>query len=310
MQRTATFNKRENNDEISGLLLGFIAIVGFSVTLPATRIAVNSIDPVLVGPGRSLLALIPALIILYVLKIPLPTRKQALELSLVSLGVVICFPWLTSIAMQNISGAQGGIVVSVLPLFTAISGALLLKQRPSAEFWFMALLGSALVLIYLFWSQQGKIQSSELILLLASVLCAIGYAQGGKLAQEMGGVAVISWAIIFSAPFSIVPVIYIWQGDMNTQELWSRLSSIPWQAWSGFIYISFISQWLAFIFWYRGLALGGVVRVSQVQLVQPFLTFLVSALLLDESITILMMLFAMAVVITVAIGRKMPVYSQ
>ncbi|VAW66941.1 Permease of the drug/metabolite transporter (DMT) superfamily [hydrothermal vent metagenome] len=307
--QTREFFTRPNNNERYGLILGFLAIVGFSVTLPATRLAVSYIDPTLVGPGRALLAAIVSLTLLYGFKIPLPTARQWLSISIVMFGVVIAFPWLTSIAMQDISGAQGGIIVSMIPLFTAIAGALLLRQRPSMGFWFMAILGSALLLIYLLLSHssgdtQGvHIQKSELILLTASILCAAGYAQGGKLAHQMGGIAVISWALVLSIPFSIFAIIYTW-----TDKSAAELLHSPWQAWASLAYISLVSQLLAFIFWYRGLALGGVIRVSQVQLLQPFMTLLVSAVLLNETITLLMMIFATAVVITVAISRKMPIH--
>jgi len=300
----STLVTRRNNKALSGLFLGLLAIACFSVTLPATRLAVGVLDPTFVGLGRSLLAAVPALALIYGFKIAFPTRRQWWDITIVMLGVVISFPWLTSMAMQNVSGAQGGIVVSMLPLFTAIAGALLLRQRPSVGFWLMAILGSSLVIIYLLWSRQGQLQSSELILLGASILCAIGYAQGGKLAVEIGGVAVICWAIVLSVPFTIIPVAFTWENIQinNAREI------INWQAWAGFIYVSFISQWLAFIFWYRGLALGGVIRVSQVQLIQPFLTLFVAALLLGESISFLMIVFCAAVVLSVAIGRRMPVY--
>ena len=289
----------ESHNELYGLLLGFLAIAAFSLTLPATRLAVAYLDPTVVGLGRSLFVAPPALLLIFWMKIPLPTGRQLLSLLVVMMGVVIGFPWLISVAMQNVSGARGGIVVSVLPLFTAIAGALLLRQRPSVGFWLMALLGSALVLIYIFFSHQGQFQLGELILLGASVLCAIGYAEGGRLAREIGGIAVISWALVLSVPFSLLPVAETWTNDAL---------NAPWQAWLSFLYVSLISQWIAFMFWYRGLALGGVVRVSQVQLLQPFLTLLAAALLLGESITLLMMLFATAVIITVAVGRKMPIY--
>lgn len=298
MQATETLHSKSHN-ELYGLLLGFLAIAAFSVTLPVTRLAVTYIDPTVVGLGRSLFVALPALLLILWMKIPMPTRRQFLSLLVVMLGVVIGFPWLISVAMQNVSGARGGIVVSVLPLFTAIAGALFMRQRPSIGFWLMALLGSALVLIYIFFSQQGTFQLGELILLGASVLCAIGYAEGGRLAREIGGVAVISWALVLSIPFSIIPIAEAWSNNAF---------NAPWFAWASFLYLSLISQWIAFMFWYRGLALGGVIRVSQVQLLQPFLTLLVAALLLGESITLLMMLFATAVVITVAVGRKMPVH--
>jgi len=300
----STLVTSRSNKELSGLLLGLLAIACFSVTLPATRLAVSALDPTFVGLGRSLLAAVPALALIYGLKIALPTRRQWQGITVVMLGVVISFPWLTSMAMQNVSGAQGGIVVSMLPLFTAIAGALLLRQRPSVGFWLMAVLGSSLVVVYLLWSRHGQLQSSEFILLGASILCAIGYAQGGKLASEIGGIAVICWAIVLSVPFTIIPVALSWENNqVNDVQI-----VMHWQAWAGFIYVSFISQWLAFIFWYRGLALGGVIRVSQVQLIQPFLTLFVAALLLGESISFVMIVFCAAVVLSVAMGRRMPVY--
>ena len=300
----------DTNKEWLGLVLGFFAIAGFSVTLPATRIAVSHLDPTFVGLGRSLFAAIPAVGIILWMSIAIPTRKQWLSIALVMFGVVISFPWLTSIAMQNVSGAQGGIVVSILPLFTAIAGALLLRQRPSLGFWLVAALGSALVLIYLLWSRDGEMQSSEMILLGASMLCAIGYAEGGKLAREMGGVAVISWAIVLSVPFTLLPVIYHWDNSIWDSAMISLSSGEQWQGWAAFVYVSFISQWLAFVFWYQGLAMGGVIRVSQVQLIQPFLTLFVSALLLGESISFIMIGFAAAVVLSVAVSRRMPIYSH
>lgn len=286
------------NNEYNGLFFGFLAIAAFSITLPATRLAVTHIDPTLVGLGRSLVAAVPAALLLLWFKSPLPSHRQWLGLLIVMAGVVLGFPWLTSLAMQNISGAQGGIIVSVLPLFTAIAGALIIGHRPSAGFWLMAILGSSLVFIYLALDKHGQFSGSELILLGASVLCAIGYAEGGRLAKEMGGFAVISWALVLSVPFSIFPVTLAWSDE---------ISLIPWQAWAGFLYVSLISQWLAFIFWYHGLAIGGVVRVSQIQLLQPFLTLFVASLLLDESISMLMIVFSFAVVISIVIGKRMPV---
>jgi len=291
-------------NQLRGMTLGFLAICGFSVTLPATKIAVEYLEPALVGPGRSLLAALPAVILLLWLRPALPAPRQWFSLFIVMLGVVLGFPWLTSLAMQSVNGAQGGIIVSVLPLFTAIAGAVIIGQRPSVGFWLMSFFGSSLVFIYLLiegtGQSPGKFQNGELILLGASVLCAIGYAEGGRLSKEIGGVAVISWALVLSIPFSLIFSL--------ASDAWSnRAISAPWQAWAGFIYISLISQWLAFIFWYKGLALGGIVRVSQIQLLQPFLTLLVSGILLNETIDMLMIFFAVAVVMSIIFSRKMSI---
>ncbi|VAW56990.1 Permease of the drug/metabolite transporter (DMT) superfamily [hydrothermal vent metagenome] len=300
------FNQRMS-EVFKGMLLGFLAIICFSGTFPATRLAVMHLDPMLVGLGRSLFVAGPALLFLRIAKFPLPSNRQWKSLVIVMLGIVIGFPWLTSLAMQNMQAGQGGIVASMIPLFTAIAAALRLRQRPSMGFWLMALLGSGLVLIYLLWGQQGGLQESELILLGASVVCAVGYAEGGKLAREMGGIAVISWALVLSVPLSLL-LIMIYLKDAQLSELWQSVNHAPLSSWIGFFYTSVISQWVGFMFWYKGLALGGVIRVSQTQLLQPFLTLWVSMLLLNEQVTLHMLFFAVAVVLTVAIGRKMPIY--
>ncbi len=307
------YRLKNNNPVISkenkGMILGFIAIACFSITLPATRLAVLYIDPVLVGLGRSLLVAIPAFMVILWLKIPAPNRRQWRSIIIVMLGIVIGFPLLTSLSMQKVSGAQGGIVVSMLPLFTAIIGALMLKQRLSSGFWLMTLLGSSLVLFYLLWGRQHELKSSEWILFGASIICAVGYAEGGKLAKEIGGIAVISWALVVSLPFTLISLLFILR-NYQVAELWQAALQIPAGSWLGFLYISIISQWLAFMFWYKGLAMGGVIRVSQIQLLQPFLTLLVSMIMLGEHISLRMILFAIAVVITVAVGRKMPIYEK
>ena len=300
--------------QYAGLLLGLLAVIGFSVTLPATRLTTFYLDVNIVGPGRSLIAVLPALLYLLWSRPPLPTKQQLPSLLLVALTVVISFPWLTAIAMKSVSGAQGGIVVAVLPLFTAIAGALRLRQSPSMGFWIMAFAGSGLVLGYFVVTNDNFLNSDVFILLFASIICSIGYAEGARLSQSMGGAQVISWSIVLAAPFAAAALLYYWSPLLlhsSWPNVWSSLTStlktVPWSIWLSFLYLSIISQWLAFIFWYSGLAMGGVIRVSQTQLLQPFMTLTVSALLLNESINLLMILFATAVIFTVAIGRKMPI---
>ena len=213
------------------------------------------------------------------------------------MGVVIGFPWLSAVAMESVSGAQAGIIAAVLPLFTAVAGAVLARQRPSLGFWLMSLLGSILVLSFVWDNSRGGISQGDLILLLASVFCAIGYAAGAQLAKQMGSIAVICWALVLSAPICLL--ILVWMTPAQSFD-------VTWQVWASFIYVALVSQWLAFMFWYQGFALGGVVGVSQMQLLQPFLTLCVSAWLLNEVINSVMIWFALAVVATVAVGRKMP----
>lgn len=282
----------------TGLVLGMLGVIGFSATLPATRLAVTALDPTLVGLGRSLVAAVFALLLLLLLPQPNPTGRQIKSLFIAAAGVIVGFPLLSAWAMQQLPAAHGAIVIAILPLFTAIAGAGRTGVRPSPGFWLASLAGSATVLMFAAWSSAGGLQLADVILLAAAMVGAVGYAEGGHLAKEIGGWQVICWALVLAAPFLVLPVgIAIYQHGINA----------PREAWLGFAYVSVVSQLLAFFLWYQGLALGGVVRVSQVQLVQPFLTLAISTVLLGEKITPLMICVAVIVVATVAIGRRMPI---
>lgn len=280
------------------MMFGLLAVACFSVTLPATRQGVVYADPVMFGLGRSLLVFPLVVITIWWMRLPLPSCRQWKGLVWVAVGGVITFPWLTAVAMESVSASQGGVVVAVIPLLTAVVGAVLAKQRPSPGFWLVAVLGSLLVTGFVWDESQGGIGYGDLLLLLASIACAFGYAMGGELAKQMGGVSVICWALVLAAPVSMVMILCLTPADDFL---------IPSQAWLSFAYVAIVSQWLAFILWYQGMALGGVVRVSQVQLLQPFFTLCFSAWLLSEVIDGELFLFAVVVVMTVAVSRKMPI---
>lgn len=291
---TQNTHQREN----LGMLLGLIGVAGFSGTLPATRLAVASMDPTLVGLGRSLAAAALALVLLLLLRQPLPSRRQIKSLLIVAAGVVVGFPLLSARALQQLPAAHGAILVAVLPLFTALASALRTRVRPSAGFWLTSLISCATVLLFSLWSGNAGLHSADLLLLAAILAGAIGYAEGGELAKEIGGWQVICWALVLTAPFLMLPVgIAIYQHGI----------AAPSAAWLGFAYVSLISQLFGFFLWYQGLALGGVVRVSQVQFLQPFMTLAISAMMLGEQVTPAMMAVAAFVVATVAIGKRMPV---
>ena len=284
--------------ETLGLLLGLCGVAGFSVTLPATRLAVAYLDPTLVGLGRSLVAAILAGALLLMTRSPLPSRAQAKSLAVAAAGVIVGFPLLSSWAMQSLPAAHGAILVAILPLFTAVAGALRTGERPSAGFWLAGLAGSMLVASFALFNGAGGWQGADAVLILASLAAAVGYAEGGRLARAMGGWQVICWALVIAAPFLLFPV------------AWAYLrhgAEAPLQSWLGFGYVAVVSQLMAFVLWYQGLALGGVVRVSQVQLLQPCMTLGVAALLLGESVTPAMVVFALAVAASVAVGRRMPI---
>lgn len=298
MTNTPSQHPASRSRETLGLLLGLCGVVGFSVTLPATRLAVAHLDPTLVGLGRSLVAAILAAALLWLTRQPLPSRAQIKGLALAAAGVIVGFPLLSSWAMQSLPAAHGAILVAILPLFTAVAGALRTGERPSSGFWLTSLAGSSLVAAFAIFNGAGGWQGADAVLILASLAAAVGYAEGGRLARAMGGWQVICWSLVIAAPFLLLPVgLSIRQHGM----------AAPLQAWLGFGYVSVVSQLTAFVLWYQGMALGGVVRVSQVQLLQPFMTLGVAALLLGESVTPAMIAFALAVAATVAVGRRMPI---
>ena len=286
-------------DESRGMLLGALGVLLFSLTLPMTRIAVTHLDPIFVGLGRSVIASGLAALWLAWRRLPLPTPAQWRRLGLTALGVILGFPALTSWAMRQVPSSHGAIVVGLLPLATAIAGAWLLRERPSRAFWVAAATGSALVVIYALLHGGGALSLADLALFAAIVAGAYGYAQGAVLTREMGGEATISWALVLSLPFLLPPVML--------GALRSDFSAATMPQWLALGYLAVMSQYVGFFAWYRGLAQGGVARVSQVQLAQVFLTMGFAALLLGEHITPAMLLFAIAVVATVAIGRRMPV---
>lgn len=284
--------------DTTGLLLGLLGVAGFSATLPATRVAVTYLDPALVGLGRSILAGLVAALLLRLTRQPLPSRHQLKSLAVIACGVIVGFPLLSAWAMQRLPAIHGAIVVAIIPLFTAIAGSWRMKQRPSVGFWLCSLAGSAMVLAFTATSGQGGLETADGLLILASLAAAIGYAEGGRLASTLGGWQVICWALVLAAPFLLLPVaLAVYRHGMTA----------PLQAWLGFGYVSLISQLFAFVLWYQGLALGGVVRVSQVQLLQPFMTLIVATALLGEHLTPMTLGFAAAVAASVALGRRMQI---
>ncbi|MDC8758538.1 DMT family transporter [Janthinobacterium fluminis] len=289
------------SDESKGMLLGLIGVAIFSLTLPFTRLAVAALDASFVALGRALVAAALAGIWLWWRRAPPPPRAALPALSMVALGCVIGFPWLTSIAMRSLPASHGAVLVGILPLATALFSALRGNEKPSAGFWVMAATGSALVIGFALRQSGGSFHLADLAMFAAVVLAALGYAEGGRLAQSMGGQQVISWALVLSAPLLLPLVLWL---------SWSQgavFASAGAGAWLGFAYISVCSMFIGFFFWYRGMALGGVARVGQTQLLQPFLSLLGATLILGEPLEWATVLFALAVIGVVAAGRKMQI---
>ncbi len=285
------------------MLFGLIGVLIFSATLPMTRLAVVDLHPVFIGIGRAALAGIAAALLLALRRPAWPTRRQWRLLLETSLGVVVGFPVFSSIAMKNMPASHGAIIIGLLPLATAIAAVLLARERPSPGFWLCAFLGTSLVTIYAL-SEGGGLDWDDAALLMAVALGALGYARGGLLSRDMDGDLVISWALVMVLPLSVA--VTAWS-LLDGWAAFGPLADVKLASWLGFLYVSLFSMWIGFFFWYRGLAAGGVSRVGQMQLLQPFLSVLIAALMLGEALGWKTLGFAAAVIATVAVGRRMQV---
>lgn len=278
-----------------GYLWGIGGVVVFGFTLPFTRLVVPVMDPVFVGLGRAVFAAVIALCLLLGTRSPWPGRRQWLALGIVAAGVVIGFPVLSAIAMQSVPATHGGVVLGLLPLATALASVLVNRERPPLWFWITAIAGALLVVIYAAGTQFGAVSSGDLFLVGATVSAAIGYAISGRLARSMGGWRVICWALVVALPFIVIPA---WTAMPKTDVV------IAPHQWLAFAYLALASQLGGFFLWNRGLALGGVARVSQVQLLQPFITLVGAMWILSEVITMRDLAFAVAVVVCVALNKR------
>lgn len=286
--------RREN----LGMLLGLGGVLAFSLTLPVTRFVVAEMTPLMVGLGRAVLAGLVAALILALTRTRVPPRRLWARLALASAGVVLGFPVLTAWAMQHVPAAHGGVVLGVLPLATAVVGAVLGGERPSRGFWVASVAGSAAVVAFALLEGGGGLEIADFALLGAVLAAAVGYAEGARVSRTLGAWQVICWALVIALPVTVPPVLL---------QAVGRDLAFGGLTLAGFLYLALVSQLAAFLLWYRGLALGGIARVSQAQLLQPFFTLGASALLLNERIDVTTIVFAVAVVLTVAIGRRMPV---
>ena len=284
-----------SRDRRVGLAWGLVGVVAFSLTLPATRAAVAHLDPVFVGLGRAVVAAVLAATALAATRSPWPTTAQMRDLALVALGVVVGFPLLSALAMRQVPASHGAVLTGLLPLATAAAAAWLAHERPGARFWIWAVFGSIVVAAYALWRGGGAPHVADLLLVGAVASAGVGYAKGATLARALGGWQVISWALVLSAPFLLVPT---WAA------VDARLASAPWTAWAGFAYVAAVSMYLGFFAWYRGLAQGGIAAVGQVQLLQPFLTIVASAILLGEALDPLTFVAAALVILSIAMGRR------
>ena len=278
-----------------GLLLGFIGMMIFGGTLPATRIAVAEIDPIALTALRTAIAGVCSLVLLLVLRRPLPPRALWPQLVIAMLCVAVLFPLLMSMGMQRVDASHGGVVLGVLPIATALVAVAITHERPRPLFWIASLAGAALVIAFSLRQGGGTFSTGDLLLFAAVAVSAIGYAFSGRLAAHMPGWEVISWILVIGLPLSIPAAALTMPPDAGQIAL---------KSWLGLLYVALFSQWIGFFAWNAGLAMGGIARVSQVQLLQPFVTFALAAFFNGEVITLQILLFAAAVVVTVAVSTR------
>lgn len=281
------------SNETKGMMLGLLGVIAFSLTLPATRAAVEFLHPLFISSGRVVVAAILAGIYLLLGRHRRPTRDELKSLAAVALCVAAGFPILTAVAMQYVDASHGGVMLGILPLSTAAAGFAFAHERPSRRFWLMAMCGSAAVVTFSLMKSGGAPHPADLALVGAVIITSMGYAIGARLTRTLGGLQVISWALVLIAPLMLAPAI-ITAPDFAV---------VPTRAWVAFAYVAIISQFLGFLPWYKGLALGGVAKVGQTQLLQPFFTFAAASVLLGETIDLVTMVFALLVVAIVAAGR-------
>lgn len=279
-----------------GLVWGATGVLLFSMSLPATRVAVGGLDPVFVGASRGAVAGLLALMVLLGQGAARPTLRQCGSLVLVAAGVVLGWPLLTTLAMAQTGAVHGAILTGFLPAATAVAGVVLARERPSLRFWLAAAAGLLCVVVFAATQGAGRLGPGDGLLLLAVALCAMGYAAGGVLARQMGGLQVIGWALVLCLPITLPMALLHWDA--------AGLRSAGWGAWAGFVYVAVVSQYLGFFAWYRGLAVGGVARVGQLQLAQPVLSMVWAALLLHETVSAASAVAAVAVLACVVMTQR------
>ncbi len=278
----------------SALVLGALGVVGFSFSLPATRLALTGLSASVVGLGRAVVAALLAGVLLVAKGERLPSREHRARVLVVALGVVVGFPLFSALALRDTPAAHGAVVVGLLPAATAVWAVVRAGERPSRQFWLACVVGLASVIVFAVTQGAGTLRGSDGFLLLAVVSGSLGYAEGGALAREIGGWRVICWALVLSMPL-VLPIVAVGVLDQVRQGF-----DVPARAWLGFGYVAGVSMFAAFFAWYAGLARGGVARISQLQLAQPVLTLLWAALLLGEVVDGQTVAAAVLVLISVA----------
>lgn len=292
MQATSTLH---TSPTTRAWLNGLVGVIIFSGSLPATRLAVLEFDPLFLTVARASIAALLAVVLLWGLRQPRPSRAQLPSLIIVALGVVVGFPLLTALALQYVTSAHSIVFVGLLPLATAIFAVLRGGERPRPAFWLFSGLGSLLVAGYALTQGVHAASLGDLLMLLAIVACGLGYAEGAKLSRTLGGWQVICWALAVALPLMAV---------LTLMTMPASFAPVSATAWACLAYVSLFSMLIGFVFWYRGLAQGGIAAVGQLQLLQPFFGLALAAGLLHEQVSGAMLAVTAAVILCVVGARR------
>ncbi|UXM95484.1 DMT family transporter [Bartonella sp. HY329] len=279
---TVTKTKQSN-----GYLNGFLGVAIFAGSLPATRIGVLDMNPYFLTTARATIAGICAILVVYLLKAKLPQKHDIFSLILTALGIVVGFPLFTALALQHITSAHSLVFTALLPLMTAIFAVLRAGERPKPLFWFFAIIGSLCIVAYSLLQGFSAAPMGDIYMLLAIISAGLGYAEGAKLSRRLGGPLVISYALIVSLPLMIILSIAFWPSD---------ISAISINGWLALAYVSLFSMFIGFFFWYKGLAEGGIAKIGQLQLLQPFMGMILSAVILHEHVDLMMIIVSLGVI--------------
>ncbi|ALA20541.1 MULTISPECIES: DMT family transporter [Chelatococcus] len=280
---------------VSGWINGFLGVLIFSGSLPATRVAVAGFDPVFLTLARAVIAGLCGGALLVLFRQTMPRREDLRPLAVVALGVVVGFPLLTALALRHVTAAHSIVFVGLLPLMTAIFATLRGGERPRPVFWLFSCLGSALVAGFAASRGFSASLTGDLLMLGAIVACGLGYAEGAVLSRRLGGWQVISWALVLALPVMLL---------LALLTMPASFAGTSQEAWLGLAYVSLFSMLIGFVFWYRGLAQGGIAAVGQLQLLQPFFGLTIAAALLGESVDAAMMAVTAGVVLCVAGAKR------
>ncbi|WP_342363600.1 DMT family transporter [Terrarubrum flagellatum] len=274
---------------------GLLGVIIFSGSLPATRVAVAGFSPLFLTSARAFIAALLGVALLALFRQARPDRSDLASLAIVAIGVVIGFPLLTALALQHITSAHSIVFVGLLPLATAIFAVIRGGERPKPLFWLFSSLGSATVAAFALSNDGVTSITGDLLMIAAIILCGLGYAEGAKLSRRLGGWQVISWALVLASPLMLLLTIATFPPS------WQGIGS---PAWIGLAYVSIFSMLVGFVFWYRGLAIGGIASVGQLQLLQPFFGLALAGLLLHEPVAWTMIAATGLIVVCVAFARR------